>query len=40
MKSAAKDPKVEIRRLENIDDLERGGFSFTGYESDNMYRVL
>jgi ribosomal protein S18 acetylase RimI-like enzyme len=39
MKSTAKDPRVEIRRLESIDELERGGFGFTGYESDEMYRV-
>jgi ribosomal protein S18 acetylase RimI-like enzyme len=33
------DLNAEIRRLESIDDLKRGGFFFTGYESDQMYRV-
>jgi ribosomal protein S18 acetylase RimI-like enzyme len=33
------DLNAEIRRLKSIDDLKRGGFSFTGYESDRVYRV-
>lgn len=31
--------EAAVRRLAAIDELERGGFSFTGYESDRAYRV-
>ena len=32
-------PDVVIKRLAGIDELERHGFLFTGYESDQAYRV-
>ncbi|MDO9026307.1 MAG: GNAT family N-acetyltransferase [bacterium] len=30
---------IILRRLAGIEDLERHGFSFIGYESDQVYRV-
>lgn len=32
-------PDIILRRLAGLEDLERHGFRFVGYESDQVYRV-